>query len=132
MQEARNAQMLSHGEEESEIYVTSVWVMISAGVFLIQWADCRECGIEVELDDIPVDSLVPEPLQATDSVSKFMEELPKYDADMTARLEKADAAGECLRFVGMPSYSTCLYWLASQLLTQHHLASLHQWILFCL
>lgn len=32
-----------------------------------------------------------------------MEELPKYDADMTAQLEKADAAGECLRFVGMSS-----------------------------
>ena len=62
--------------------------------------DCRECGIEVELDDIPVDSLVPEPLQATASVSEFMSELPKYDADMSSLLEKADSAGECLRFVG--------------------------------
>ena len=51
-----------------------------------------------------MDSLVPEPLQATDSVAKFMEELPKYDADMAAQLEEADAAGECLRFVGMQSF----------------------------
>ena len=71
-------------------------------------SDCRECGIEVELDDIPVDSLVPEPLQATDSVSKFMEELPKYDGDMAAQLEEADAAGECLRFVGMHFFQICL------------------------
>lgn len=60
----------------------------------------RECGIEVELDDIPVDSLVPEPLQKTDSVAEFMARLPDFDGDMSSQLEKADAAGECLRFVG--------------------------------
>ena len=56
--------------------------------------------MEIELGDVPVDSLVPEPLRDVESVSEFMEQLPKYDGDMAAQLEEAEAAGECLRFVG--------------------------------
>ena len=54
----------------------------------------------MELEDVPVHSLVPEPLQSVQSVSEFMSELPKYDGDMANTLEEAEAAQECLRFVG--------------------------------
>lgn len=54
----------------------------------------------VELGDVPVHSLVPEPLRDIASADEFMAALPQYDADMAARLEEASAAGECLRFVG--------------------------------
>lgn len=37
----------------------------------------RECGMHVELDDVEVASLVPEPLQSTSSVLDFMERLPE-------------------------------------------------------
>ena len=61
----------------------------------------RECGLDLELSDIPVQSLVPEPLRATASVEEFMAELPKYDDEMTKQTEEAAAAGEKLRYVGV-------------------------------
>lgn len=61
----------------------------------------RECGLDLELDDIPVQSLVPEPLRATASVEEFMTELPKYDDEMTKATAEAAAAGEKLRYVGV-------------------------------
>ncbi len=59
----------------------------------------------VELGNIPVHSLVPEPLAAAASVGEFMAGLPAHDADMAARLDEATAAGECLRFVGARTLS---------------------------
>ena len=56
--------------------------------------------MEIELSDVPVDSLVPEPLRDIDSVSEFMSKLPEHDSDMAKQLEEAEAADECLRFVG--------------------------------
>lgn len=50
---------------------------------------------------MPVHCLVPEPLRNVQSVDNFMAELPKYDDNMTASLQEAEAAGECLRYVGM-------------------------------
>lgn len=63
----------------------------------------RECGLNIELDDVPVHSLVPEPLRESPSPDAFMAELPKYDGDMTAQLDEAAAAGEVLRYVGEQS-----------------------------
>ena len=60
----------------------------------------RETGMDIELDDIPVHSLVPEPLRETASVDDFMARLPEFDGDLADELAAADAAGECLRFVG--------------------------------
>ncbi|CAD7703477.1 unnamed protein product [Ostreobium quekettii] len=60
----------------------------------------RECGMHIELNEVPVQSLVPEPLQSTSSVAEFMERLPDYDEDMSNKMEAAEAAGECLRYVG--------------------------------
>jgi len=66
----------------------------------------REMGLKLELDDVPVESLVPEQLRdwkppAGVSVGDaFLAELDKYDDEMTALIEEAEAANEVLRFVG--------------------------------
>ena len=60
----------------------------------------RETGMDVELADVPVHSLVPEPLRDVASVDNFMARLPEFDGDIAEQLAAAEAAGECLRFVG--------------------------------
>ena len=37
----------------------------------------RECGMQIELEDVNVESLVPEPLESTSSVLDFMDRLPE-------------------------------------------------------
>ena len=54
----------------------------------------------LELDDVAVQSLVPEPLQSAESPAAFMKALPEYDSDMDELLQAAEAEDECLRFVG--------------------------------
>ena len=61
---------------------------------------CREAGLNLELSDVAVQSLVPAPLQNVASASDFMQQLPQYDADLAQQVSKAEASGECLRFVG--------------------------------
>ena len=61
----------------------------------------RECGLNLELSDVPIQSLVPEPLRNVESVDEFMKELPKFDGDILKQQEEAAAAGEVLRFVGV-------------------------------
>jgi len=61
----------------------------------------RECGLMVEMSDIPVESLVPEPLRAVKSSEEYMSRLPEFDKDMDARLKAAEASGEVLRYVGV-------------------------------
>ena len=63
-------------------------------------SDCRECGLNIELDDVPVRSLVPEPLRSCKTADEFMQRLPEFDSDMTKLQQEAEAAGECLRYVG--------------------------------
>ncbi|XP_047329938.1 bifunctional aspartokinase/homoserine dehydrogenase, chloroplastic-like [Impatiens glandulifera] len=61
----------------------------------------REAGLKLELSDIPIESLVPEPLQDCASAEEYMKQLPEYDQDMTDKKNEADEAGEVLRFVGV-------------------------------
>jgi len=66
----------------------------------------RELGLKLELEDVPVESLVPEALQSWQPPSgsnlgdAFVKDLSAFDGEMAALLEEADAAGEVLRFVG--------------------------------
>lgn len=66
----------------------------------------RELGLKLELDDVPVQSLVPEKLQNWEPpagvplADAFINELKNFDDDMTALLDEAEAANEVLRFVG--------------------------------
>jgi len=66
----------------------------------------REIGLKLELDDVPVKSLVPEKLQnwsppeGVKIGDAYVEELKAFDGEMDALIEEAEKAGEVLRFVG--------------------------------
>lgn len=60
----------------------------------------RESGLRLELADVPVQSLVPEPLRAC-SAEEYLRCLPEFDAQMGALAAEAAAAGEVLRYVGI-------------------------------
>merc|ERR1712060_709502 len=66
----------------------------------------RECGLKIELDDVPVKSLVPaaldswQPAEGAVLGDAFVKELAAYDSEMDALISEAEAAGEVLRFVG--------------------------------
>lgn len=49
----------------------------------------------------PYSLQVPEPLRAVQSAEEYMKRLPEFDADMTRKLEEAQASGEVLRYVGI-------------------------------
>lgn len=59
----------------------------------------REMGVKLELEDVKVESLVPEGLDEGD-VESFLNALSDHDAEMESRLTEAREAGECLRFIG--------------------------------
>jgi bifunctional aspartokinase / homoserine dehydrogenase 1 len=59
----------------------------------------REFGLDLEMADVAIDSLVPEPLRGCD-VAEFMARLPEFDAHMQQRHAEARAAGQVLRYVG--------------------------------
>jgi aspartokinase/homoserine dehydrogenase 1 len=59
----------------------------------------REIGLELELSDVKVESLVPPDL-AAGSIEEFMAQLPRYDAGMQHRLQQARSRGKVLRYVG--------------------------------
>lgn len=67
----------------------------------------RELGLKLELDDVPVKSLVPTALQdwqppAGISVGDgFVEQLASYDKEMDELIATTEAAGNVLRFVGV-------------------------------
>ena len=61
----------------------------------------RECGLDLELSDIPVESLVPPALRDCATAAEYMSRLPEFDTEMGVMLAEADAAGECLRYVGV-------------------------------
>jgi aspartokinase/homoserine dehydrogenase 1 len=58
----------------------------------------REAGLDLELDDIEVESLAPEAL-ANAPVDEFLARLPDFDAPMAERVARASAAGQVLRYV---------------------------------
>src|SRR5829696_2060175 len=59
----------------------------------------REMGTEIELEDVGVESLVPEDLRAS-TVEEYFESLSRHDAAVAERLNAARARGEVLRYVG--------------------------------
>ncbi|KAI5385103.1 bifunctional aspartokinase/homoserine dehydrogenase 1, chloroplastic [Lathyrus oleraceus] len=61
----------------------------------------RESGLKLELSNIPVESLVPEPLRVCASAQEFMQQLPKFDPEFAKKQEGAENAGEVLRYVGV-------------------------------
>jgi len=60
----------------------------------------RECGMNVNLSDVQVESLVPASLQGMDA-STYLTRLNEQDAEMLAKLEHSSQNGEVLRYVGI-------------------------------
>ena len=58
----------------------------------------REFGLELELEDVPVDSLVPEALRDCDDSKRFLAELSKYDAEKEELRRLAESEGKLLRY----------------------------------
>ncbi|KAI3835114.1 hypothetical protein MKW92_048967 [Papaver armeniacum] len=61
----------------------------------------RESGLRLELSDIQVDSLVPEPLKSSASAEEFLRCLPEFDQEIAKKRLDAETAGEVLRYVGV-------------------------------
>jgi aspartokinase/homoserine dehydrogenase 1 len=59
----------------------------------------REMGMEIELEDVKVESLVPEDLRAS-TVEEYFESLSGHDRGVAEQLDAARARGEVLRYVG--------------------------------
>jgi aspartokinase/homoserine dehydrogenase 1 len=59
----------------------------------------REMGLELELGDVEVESLVPEPLRGC-GADEFLARLRGFDEQMAAVHREAAAAGQVLRYVG--------------------------------
>jgi len=59
----------------------------------------REMGLDLEMADVEVESLVPAGLE-TGSIEDFMARLPQHDASMNDRLQTARSRGKVLRYVG--------------------------------
>lgn len=61
----------------------------------------REAGLKLELENIPVLNLVPEPLREVCSTSEFLDRLRDYDTEISRQKAEAQKADEVLRYVGV-------------------------------
>jgi aspartokinase/homoserine dehydrogenase 1 len=59
----------------------------------------RECGLEIELDSIAVDSLMPEGASTSEDISTFFVLLKSYDTIFSKKYTSALANGKKLRYV---------------------------------
>ncbi|MDO4429729.1 MAG: bifunctional aspartate kinase/homoserine dehydrogenase I [Lonepinella koalarum] len=67
----------------------------------------RECGFELELEDVEVDSVLPKGFSEGKSAGEFMTLLPQLDAEFKVRIERARAEGKVLRYVGQIENGKC-------------------------
>lgn len=66
----------------------------------------RESGLQLELEQIEIESVLPEEYNQGD-VAAFMQKLPALDAVFKDRVEEAKQAGKVLRFVGSIDNGKC-------------------------
>jgi aspartokinase/homoserine dehydrogenase 1 len=59
----------------------------------------REIGLDLELDDVALEGLVPASLQACDA-AEFLDRVTEVDAEMRERFRSAQSRGRVLRYVG--------------------------------
>ncbi|KAK9827573.1 hypothetical protein WJX74_011044 [Apatococcus lobatus] len=60
----------------------------------------RECGVLLELDDVQVETLVPNKMPGNMTVADFLDNFSKYDKDILERVERAAASSCVLRYIG--------------------------------
>jgi aspartokinase/homoserine dehydrogenase 1 len=79
----------------------------------------REAGMQLELDEIEVESLVPAALVDGDA-SDFLERLQEHDGEMASRLEAADQADQVLRYVGHLDVQQGAAWVGLRAFERNH------------
>ena len=67
----------------------------------------RESGMQLELSDIEVESVLPSGFAQGDSVDEFMAKLPSLDADFNKLIQSATSEGKVLRYVGTIKEGHC-------------------------
>jgi len=67
----------------------------------------RESGMELELCDIEIESVLPPNFDATGTIDVFLANLPSLDANLKVRAESAKEAGKVLRYVGSIKQNKC-------------------------
>jgi aspartokinase/homoserine dehydrogenase 1 len=60
----------------------------------------REAGMQLELSDITIESVLPNDFDDSGNVDEFMANLIKLDSDFSARIAAASAEGKVLRYIG--------------------------------
>jgi len=60
----------------------------------------REAGLQLELSDIKIESVLPQDFDDSGDVTTFMSNLTKIDQAFGERIEKAKAEGKVLRYIG--------------------------------
>ena len=61
----------------------------------------RETGLSLELKDIKVENLVPEPARNTKTVDEFFEKLKEFDGEFEEKRKCAESKGNVLRYVAL-------------------------------
>jgi aspartokinase/homoserine dehydrogenase 1 len=67
----------------------------------------RESGLELELSDIQIESVLPASFDSSGSIEQFLENLPSLDAEIKERAQKANEDGKVLRYVGSIKQNKC-------------------------
>jgi aspartokinase/homoserine dehydrogenase 1 len=67
----------------------------------------RESGLELELSDIQIESVLPASFDASGDVQAFLSNLPKLDDSLKERVQAAKEAGKVLRYVGSIKQNKC-------------------------
>jgi aspartokinase/homoserine dehydrogenase 1 len=60
----------------------------------------RESGLEIELSDIDIESVLPDSFNADGSIEQFLANLPALDSSVAERVVSAKQEGKVLRYVG--------------------------------
>ncbi len=67
----------------------------------------RETGLNLELEDVVVESVLPKGFAEGKSTAEFMAMLPELDAEFKAKVEQAKTEGKVLRYVGQIEQGKC-------------------------